>query len=56
MSINDKCSIGYLLEVDFEYLEELYELHNDFPLAPEKIAISSVCFQNIVKKLLMNLK
>ena len=36
MSINDKSPIGYFLEVDLEYPKELHELHNDFPLAPEK--------------------
>ena len=30
---------GYVLEVDFEYPKELRELHNDYPLAPEKIGI-----------------
>ena len=41
MSINHKSPIGYFLEVDLEYLEDLHELHNDFQLAPEKIAVSS---------------
>ena len=41
MSVSDKSPIGYFLEVDFEYPEELHELHNDFPLAPEQIAVSS---------------
>ena len=36
MSINDKSSIGYFLEVDLEYPDELQELHNDYSLAPEK--------------------
>ena len=29
----------YVLEVDLEYLKELQELHNDDPLAPDKIGI-----------------
>ena len=29
----------YVLKVDLEYLKELYKLHNDYPLAPEKIEI-----------------
>ena len=41
MLINYKSPIGYFLEVDLEYLEDLHELHNDFQLAPEKIAVSS---------------
>ena len=39
MSINDKSSIGYFLEVDLEYSDELHELHNGFPLASEKFAV-----------------
>ena len=29
-----------ILEVDFEYPDELHESHNDYPLAPEKLEIS----------------
>ena len=31
---------GVILEVDLEYPEELHHLHNDYPLAPEKILVS----------------
>ena len=41
MSISEKSLIGYFLEVDPEYSDKLYELHNDYPLAPEKRAVSS---------------
>ena len=34
--ISENSSIGYILEVDFEYRSKLHELHNDYPLAPEK--------------------
>ena len=34
MNINKNSSTGY---VDFEYLKELHDIHNDYPLAPEKI-------------------
>ena len=33
MSIYDKSSIRYFLEVDLEYPDELHKLHNDFPLS-----------------------
>ena len=35
MSVSDKITIGYVLEIDLKYPDELHELHNDFPLAPE---------------------
>ena len=35
MSINEKSDTGYVLEVDLEYPDELHELHNNYPLAPE---------------------
>ena len=38
-SISEKRPIGYILEVDLKYSDELHVLHNDYPLAPEKLAI-----------------
>ena len=51
MSINEKSLIGYLLEVDLEYLNKLHELHNDYPLAPEKLAVSSDVLSKYCKKI-----
>ena len=41
-SINEKSEIGYFLEVDLEYPDELHELHNDYPLAPEKLVVTNI--------------
>ena len=41
MSLSEKRPVGYFLEVDFEYPDELHELHNDYPLAPKKLPVSS---------------
>ena len=51
MSISEKSPIGYFLEVDLEYPDELHELHNDFPLAPEKLAVSSDMLSKYCKKI-----
>ena len=51
MSINEKSEIGYILEVDLEYPKELHELHNDYPLGPEKLAVSSDMLLEYCKKI-----
>ena len=30
---------GYFIECDLEYPKELHDLHNDYPLAPEKLIV-----------------
>ena len=69
MNMKSNSSTGYILEVDLEYPQELHDIHNDYPLAPEKINIpkewlSKYCFKianahNItigkVKKLVLSL-
>ena len=49
MSINEKSDTGYLLEVNLDYPDELHELHNKYPLAPEKLAVSDM-LSNYYKK------
>ena len=38
-SIMKRVDIGYILENDLEYPDELHVLHKYYPLAPEKLAI-----------------
>ena len=38
--------MGYILEVDQQYLDKFYELHNDYSLAPEKLKISHNMLSN----------
>ena len=40
-SVSEKSPIGYFLQVDLEYPDQLHELQNYYPLAPEKLAVSS---------------
>ena len=51
MSVNEKNPVGYFLEVELEYSNELHELHNDNPLAPEKLAVSSDMLSKYCKKI-----
>ena len=39
INIKNNSSTGYVLEVDLQYPEELHDIHNDCPFAPEKVNI-----------------
>ena len=45
---------GWILEVDLEYLKELHELHNDYPLAPEKMSVKKEWLSEYQTELLEN--
>ena len=51
MLISEKSPLGYFLEVDLQYPDELHELHNDYALAPEKLAGSSDMLLKYCKKI-----
>ncbi|GBN81416.1 hypothetical protein AVEN_17847-1 [Araneus ventricosus] len=38
--IPDDATTGYILEVDMEYPPELHDLHNNYPLAPERMSLT----------------
>ena len=37
--ITEDSDIGYMLEVDLEYPSNLHDLHNYYPLAPNKLKV-----------------
>ncbi|GFT79539.1 uncharacterized protein NPIL_518911 [Nephila pilipes] len=41
MEISDESDIGFILEVDLDYPENLHDLHNDYPLAPETLNVTN---------------
>ena len=51
---NENSKKGLILEVDLEYPKELHDLHNDYPLGPEKVKVTkdmlSSYFQKIANK------
>ena len=49
-SVSEKSPVGYILKVDLEYPEKLHLLHNDYPLAPEKLAIPYDMLSDYCKK------
>ena len=51
MSVSEKNPIGYFLEVELEYPDELHELHNDYPLAPEKLAVTNDMLSKYCKEI-----
>ena len=51
MNIKNNSSTGYVLNVDLEYPQELHDIHNDYPLAPEKIKVSKECFSDSCLKI-----
>lgn len=42
---------GLILEVDLEYPEEIHNLHNDYPLGPEKIKVTGDMMSDYCKTL-----
>ena len=46
--------IGYFIECDLEYPNELHNLHNDYPFAPEKLIVQDNWLPPFCKNLIKN--
>ena len=53
--ISDDSKTGYILEVDLQYPEDLYDLHSDYPLAPENVTVTEDMLSPYSKNLLESL-
>ena len=49
--LNKKEGIEYFIECELKYPEELYDLHNDYPLAPQKLIVEDDWLSPFCKKL-----
>ena len=50
-SYDENSAKGLVLEVDLEYPKELHDLHNDYPLAPEKITVREEMLSDYCQKI-----
>ena len=48
-TISENSKIGYVLEVDLVHPKELHNLHNSYPLCPEKVEIKYEMLSNYCK-------
>ena len=48
---NEASEKGLILEVDLEYPKELHDLHNDYPLGPEKVKVTDSMLSGYCKKI-----
>ena len=55
-SISENIFVAYILEVDLEHPDELHNLHNGYPLAPENLKLLKICCQNTILILQMSME
>ena len=51
-SVDEDSPDGYILEVDLEYPDELHDVHNDYPSAPEKLEITNYMLWSCCSKII----
>ena len=53
--ISDDAEEGYILEVDLDYPQDLHDMHNEYPLAPEKVTVTEDILSPYAQDLLKDL-
>ena len=51
LNVPDEGPEGYILEVDLDYPQDLHQLHNEYPLAPEHVAITPAMLSPYARRL-----
>ena len=52
LSLKDNSETGYIFQVDLEYPDHLHTLHNDYPLAPERLTLTEDMLSSYARSLL----
>ena len=55
LDTSDESNVGYIVEVDLSYPDELHDLHSDFPLAPMKQKVESCWLGDYQEELLCDM-
>lgn len=56
MSLPDDSEVGYIFEIDFKYSKYLHPLHNEYPVAPERVNVEVQTLSPYARSLLNNKK
>ena len=51
----DDAPVGYVLEVDLDYPEQLHDAHSDYPLAPETMTVPEAWISDYQRALVSEL-
>lgn len=52
LALNDETHDGFIFEVDLHYPSDLHELHNEYPLAPQRMTVTKDMLSSYAKSLL----